>query len=333
MCSYIDVKYINLVSPLLKKFKWKSTKLANCRCPICGDSVKSKTKARGYFFKKNNDFFFKCHNCGAGLNVYNFLERMAPTLCRQYALERYAKGENNKSNYIKPETRDLYPEPASIPKQYSYIPVSDLPEDHICKKYLRSRKLDRHYNRFGYAEDFAKLANEINPKYDLFKEPRLVIPIMDESGKLQGIQGRILEGSRNETKYITIRITDDPLCYGIDRVDRSKTVIVVEGPIDSMFLDNAVGCLGSSNFREMESRFGIVDAIYVLDNEPRNKEIVRILEKLIKDGKRVCIWPLENKLKDVNDMVLQGIDVYDTILTNAYSGLSAMLNLNEWRKL
>jgi len=333
MCSYIDVKYINLVSPLLKKFKWKTTKLANCRCPICGDSTKSKTKARGYFFKKNNDFFFKCHNCGAGLNVYNFLERMAPLLCKQYALERYTKGENNKSNYIKPQTKDLYPKPAKVCKKYSYVPISELPEDHVCKKYLRSRKLENYFDRFAYTENFAELAKQINSKYNLFEEPRLIIPIMNESGELKGIQGRILEGSRNETKYITIRVDDDPLCYNIDKIDRNKTVIVVEGPIDSMFLNNAVACLGSSNFQEMESRFKITDAVYVLDNEPRNKEIVKILEKLINTGKRVCIWPKQNKFKDINDMVLQGIDVSDIIEKNTYSGLSAVLNLNDWRKI
>lgn len=333
MCTYIDVKYINLVSPQLKKFKWKSTKLANCRCPVCGDSTKSKTKARGYFFKKNNDFFFKCHNCGAGLNLYNFLERISPLLCKQYALERYSKGENNKSNYIKPTIKELYPNPTEAPKKYSYCNISDLPEHHICKKYLKSRKLNNYYDRFGYAENFAKLAKEINPKYELFEEPRLVIPMVNELGKLQGIQGRILEGSRNETKYITIRINDDPLCYGIDRIDQTKPVIVVEGPIDSMFLDNAVGCLGSSNFIEIESRFKIYDAIYVLDNEPRNTEIVKILEKLIKAEKQVCIWPKEIKNKDINDMVLQEIDVYDIIMNNIHRGLSAMLNFNQWRKI
>ena len=333
MSSYIDIKYINLVSPLLKKFKWKSTSLANCRCSFCGDSVKSKTKARGYFFKKNNDFFFKCHNCGVGLNLYNFLEKMAPTLCKQYAIERYTKGENNKSNYIKPKVKDLYPVPSTIPKKYSYVPVSDLPEDHVCKKYLQTRKLDSFYDRFGYAENFATLAQEINIKYNnLFNEPRLVIPILDEEGKLQGIQGRILKGSKNETKYITIRINEDPLCYGIDRVNRNKEIIVVEGPIDSMFLDNAVGCLGSSNFTELENRFKISNATYVLDNEPRNKEIIKILEKLIKSNKKVCIWPEGNIFKDVNDMVLNDINVRDTIQNNTYSGLSAVLHLNKWRK-
>ena len=60
MSSFIDKKYINLLSPQLERFKWKKMDVANCRCPLCGDSQKNKSKARGFFFKKKNDFFFKC---------------------------------------------------------------------------------------------------------------------------------------------------------------------------------------------------------------------------------------------------------------------------------
>ena len=62
MSIYLDKKYINLISPTLEKFKWKKDNLANCRCPICGDSELSKTKARGYFFTSDNSYFYKCHN-------------------------------------------------------------------------------------------------------------------------------------------------------------------------------------------------------------------------------------------------------------------------------
>jgi len=41
--SYIDVKYINLCSSVLERFKQKRTNLWNFRCPICGDSQKSST--------------------------------------------------------------------------------------------------------------------------------------------------------------------------------------------------------------------------------------------------------------------------------------------------
>ena len=52
MSSYIDIKFINLLSTRLPKFKRKSEYLFNFRCPHCGDSQKSLTKARGFVYKK-----------------------------------------------------------------------------------------------------------------------------------------------------------------------------------------------------------------------------------------------------------------------------------------
>ena len=89
MSLYLDKKYINLVSSSLEKFKWKKGNLANCRCPICGDSELNKNKARGYFFSSDNTYFYKCHNCGASYNIYKFLEIMSPSLFQQYCLEQF----------------------------------------------------------------------------------------------------------------------------------------------------------------------------------------------------------------------------------------------------
>ena len=44
--DYIDVKYINLISSRLSKFKKIKPYLYNFRCPICGDSKKNKNKAK-----------------------------------------------------------------------------------------------------------------------------------------------------------------------------------------------------------------------------------------------------------------------------------------------
>ena len=63
MTVYIDKKFINLMSGQLERFSWKKDNLANCRCPICGDSSKNKVKARGFFFEKKGEYFYKCHNC------------------------------------------------------------------------------------------------------------------------------------------------------------------------------------------------------------------------------------------------------------------------------
>ena len=56
----------------------------NFRCPYCGDSQKSSTKARAYLFCKNGFYAFKCHNCGKGNSLIGFLRDHVPDLYAEY---------------------------------------------------------------------------------------------------------------------------------------------------------------------------------------------------------------------------------------------------------
>ena len=91
MSSYIDLKFINDISSRLTLFKKKGDYLFNFRCPHCGDSKKNKTKARGFFYRVKNDMFFKCHNCGTGQSLANFIKFIDPKLYEEYLLERYKR--------------------------------------------------------------------------------------------------------------------------------------------------------------------------------------------------------------------------------------------------
>ena len=76
MQSYIDIKYVNLISPYLQMFKKKGDFLWNFRCPYCGDSKKNRNKARGFVYRKKNDLFYKCHNCGVGTTLGNLIKEV-----------------------------------------------------------------------------------------------------------------------------------------------------------------------------------------------------------------------------------------------------------------
>jgi hypothetical protein len=108
---------------------------------------------------------------------------------------------------------------------------------------------------------------------------------------------------------------------------------VVEGPIDSLFIDNAVAMAGADgNISGLEH---VNNAIFVFDNEPRNAEIVRRMEKVLDKGQKLCIWPKNVVDKDINDMILSGIkpvDLQMMIDMNTYSGLEGKLQLSYWRK-
>ena len=146
---------------------------------------------------------------------------------------------------------------------------------------------------------------------------------------LIGFQGRALTSSF--TKYITVMLNDDaPKFYGLDSIDVKKPIYIVEGPFDSTFVENSIAMCGSD---VDVGTFGWSDYIWVLDNEPRNREIVRRISKLIDRGQKVLIQPNTVNEKDINDMVLSGHDVQEMIESNIYSGLEAKLKFNLWKKI
>ena len=71
----------------------------------------------------------------------------------------------------------------------------------------------------------------------------------------------------------------------------------------------------------------------VYDNEPRNREIVNRISKCVSRGQSVVIWPSGIIEKDINDMVLSGLNVMDVLKSNTYSGLEAKIKFNNWKKI
>ena len=75
---------------------------------------------------------------------------------------------------------------------------------------------------------------------------------------------------------------------------------------------------------------------YIFDNEPRNKEIIQRMEKIIDLGYNIFIWPNEIQLKDVNDLIMTGvskIQLDEIISINTYSKLSAKQALVQYKKI
>ena len=126
-------------------------------------------------------------------------------------------------------------------------------------------------------------------------------------------------------------INDDaPKIYGLDKVNETKPIYIIEGPFDSTLVENSVAMCGS----DIDIRtFGWGSYIWVYDNEPRNREIVNRISKTINRGDKVIIWPNEIVEKDINDMVLAGHDIMSILKSNIYSNLEAMISFNKWKKI
>ncbi len=332
MSSFIDVKYIQLVSSRLVLFARKKADLYNFRCPYCGDSQKRRNKARGYLFKIKNDFVFKCHNCGMGRTLANFIKDQDTFLHDQYVMEKFKDGKTGKGTTV-PNPVFNFQEPKFFSKLENSIElekVSDLNISHPAREYLEQRGI-KDLDYFYYCPKFKEWTNKQKKMFDNLKQdsPRIIIPFKDKEGNLFGYQGRSL-APKAKLRYITIMLDEEqPKIFGQDRVNYDERLFVTEGPFDSMFIKNALAMAGSDVSLSQFSK----NTVFVFDNEPRNKEIVAKYEKVIKNGYSVVIYPSSIKEKDLNEMFLAGRDVQDIVECNIYSGLEATLKLNDWKKV
>jgi hypothetical protein len=335
---YIDVKHINLCASKLRNFKKNSSGAYNCSCPICGDSDTQQFKARGYFLTKGAMYWYHCHNCGISLSFKSFLKKVFPVQYQEYIFEKY-KDIKQIAETIKADV----PVVSSLKKisLLHSIPINKLSKDHAACTYLRNRMIpEDKLHLLYYTTDFAALVEEMFPgQYSKLqsKDARIVIPFFDATGNVTGLQGRTLNNSDNgRLRYITIRADKSiALIYGIDRLDFTKKILVVEGPLDSLFLPNAIAVASSDLQRSLKVFPNIRDYILVFDNEPRNSEIVKLVVGAIENNRTVCIWPTLYSDKDINDMVLSGHkqeDIIKDIIKNSFSGLKAKIKLTEWRK-
>lgn len=327
----VDSKYIGLVSSRLQKFKRVKSNLYNFRCPICGDSQRNKNKARGYFYVVKNNTNFKCHNCGASLSFNNFIKKVDVELYKQYTLEKFKEGfsgkgftadspaviseivESSKPRFVKDPIKSSLPKASEVRR---------------AKEYLERRNIDP--TKFYYAERFKEFTNSIKQTFDDVKydEDRIIIPLYKDK-RLIGFQGRSIDYS--PTKYITVMLNEnEPKIYGLDNINKESNVYITEGPFDSTFIDNSIAMCGAD---VDVNEWNIENPVYVYDNEPRNKEIVNRILKVIDKGYKVVIWPTSIMEKDINDMVLSGLDVQSVVESNVYSSLQAKIKFNYWKKI
>ena len=242
---------------------------------------------------------------------------------KQYAMEKFKEGFSGR-NFVVEEPEFKF----EAPKFKRKLKLPKASENPGAAGYLTARKLNP--DDFYFAKHFKKFANSLKPTFDTedYDEERIIIPLYYEKN-LIGFQGRSLGPSK--VKYITVMLDDDaPKIYGLDNIRRDAPVFITEGPFDSTFIPNSIAMCGAD---ADISRWGISNPVWIYDNEPRNKEITDRISKTIDSGQSVVIWPDSIDDKDINDMVMSGLDVMSVIESNIYSGLEAKLKFTTWKKI
>lgn len=339
MSIWLDKKYACLLPLKGASIKNNGKQYLQARCPYCGDSAKSQTLKRGWLLDQGTELSFFCHNCGVGKPFWLFLKELFPYYYEEYTKERLIEKYGDKKPVYKKEI-DLFKDESVI---VNLTKIKELPSSHRVIKYCNNRLIPLDLIKdYYYSDNFYKWCQEKQPetfKFNCDDDPRLIFPFLDRDGTCFGLSGRTLGFS--EVKYLTIKFDEDkPKVFGLDRFDPHKKGYLVEGQIDSLFLDNCIGAIGAlGNVESIAKYCNVYDKknlVIVPDNERRNKQTCNFIKKNLELGYPCVVWPEGIKAKDINDMRLKlnltSEAIMDIINKNTVCGVSGMLMLNNWRR-
>ena len=332
----LQKEFLYRLSTTLDNFKWKDNG-ANFSCPVCGDSKKNSTKARGYIFLKENLYRYFCHNCGFSSNFSFFLKTVDAALHSQYLRELFIVNKEPEE-IEEPKKVTLTAIPSDIPntKKIEAPSLFSLENNHDAKLYaLRRRIPEKYLKDLYYVKNFGDwVRNYYDSNYKGGNDERIIIPFYSGKKQLVAFQGRSLSGN-TKLRYITIKLKKNaPKIFNFDNVNTGKTIYVVEGPIDAMFLPNAIAMAGSDVPTTMDSLNH--DFVFVADREPRNPEIVKKIANMIERKYKVSLLPESMPGKDINDYILNGFttaQIVQMIDRFTFEGLQATFQLKMWQKI
>ena len=339
----LELPLVGALATRTKNFRQRRHRLWNFTCPYpdCGDDAHSKSRARGYVYEHEHKLKYKCHNCGRSQYFTTLLKEQFGDLYRELLFQRARSTGNSNPSYLASDETNVVA-PSKRPRtenEFEWTPIAKLSPAHYARKYVEGRKIPQaRWSDLYFVEDFATFANSVVPRSFKQKrsEPRLVLPFRDEKGHIIAFTGRSFDPHAGHYKYLTIRIDDSATrVFRLNEVNAAEDFVVVEGPIDSLFFDNAIAVSGAKLDVPEIVRDHPARAILVADNEPRNHQVVSNIEKYLEGGFRVFLWPVGWPYKDVNEAVQAGVSpstLKQMILDGSTRGLAGKVQLTFWRK-
>jgi transcription elongation factor Elf1 len=294
----------------------KTHKGYSFNCPHCNDK-----KGRGQLLLNKEPYMYYCHNSGCdydnGIPAMSWLKDHHPTYYNGWIKEVIALNKESvekKEERLKKRKAQLYQVERRVPKRKpgeSRPDISDM-KDFIARNTFILKHMDtiKNYpNALKWCAD-RKMPEHIYMKW-LFVpaaagtkfDNRIIIPFDNSEGKIYFFQARTIVG--DEPKYKNA-LSDLRPIYNYYEADFTKPVIITEGPIDSMFIENAVALLGTKYMPELLD--AIPQKYFIYDNDKAGRDQALIeLEK----GQYVFMWKkfiknfaFQKSKVDFNDLVI-----------------------------
>lgn len=335
MLNPIDIRYFKMAIGQ-QRIKHESLQDIQAKCPICGDSKHSKSKARLHLYEKNGVTLVNCFNECSCVNkpVWKFLKDYYPNLLDSYRRETFqnnlniiknSKDTDESQEIIKDDLLDIpdinssksFEKPPILFDLSQYFEKSDRSYEYIKSRGLQwSPELGLIYS--------GKEALTIDDKFYNIKD-FVIIPLWC-GNKMYGFYSR----SMKEHKFYTY-IPDKNSGYKIwnyFNIDKSKSIYVFEGIFDALSaynvgITNVVACMGA---KLPLDKFENCDLIFCLDNDRTG--IKNSIEYCKKGYKAI---DYHNDYKDMNEMYINNIDIKSEILNNVVSDILGIIKLQ--RKL
>lgn len=330
-------KYIQLVFSTNRKVFGDIVKHShgyNFRCNICGDSKYSKTKKRGWILTSKDPWMYWCFNCGECMPAYVWLKQYFYHHYKDYIKETFQFEKNEEKDYkLLKNTKKQKPIHNEELNEFKYFKkiTGKGPKCYIARQYCKQRKIPQDV----WCNWFVSIGGKYNN--------RLIIPFYDKNNNIYYFQARSLKYSQN--KYLNMNENRDEAIYNFYNVDKSKPIIVVEGIIDSLFIENSIAVLGTNYSDKVQQKIDTLATYYLFDDDKdgRTKSINKIVEK-----KYVFLWqkfliskniPYKDKW-DINDLFLYmkkqnkfTFDELKSFFSNQYRDMIWLVRKNDNNKI
>ena len=299
--SILD-RYLKIVLGGLDSTVRQSTEYYNFRCNVCGDSQRSKKKKRGYILKRKYPWMFFCHNCGVDMRADKWLKEYHPVQYREYIKEILQQDSRSKqkaiksANKIHEKIKDEQTKKRKIEKDATkyFVPITSKSKIHkqlldLAIQFCIGRKIPKSVWLKWYVATEHKYGG------------RLIIPFFDNSGKIYYFQARTLCGQ--EPKYLNRMEGRENAIYNIYHIKKSKPVVMLEGPFDSLYLHNSIATCGTSITEEVQKKLDALNVYYLFDFD---KDGLKKSKKYLRKHKQVFLWR-----KYAEDTMLPGREKWD----------------------